>query len=206
VSLDSLSIPPQSGKSPTRLLVILHGWGADANDLVPMASMLNIPEYQCIFPNAPYPHPEVPGGRAWYALETPNYQGLAESRQLLADWLLALESSTGVPLKYTILCGFSQGGAMTLDIGLSLPLAALCSLSGYLHIRPQLHYSSCANILMVHGKQDPIVPVQAAQQARDELLALGIKVNYHEFDMGHEIPVPVINLLQKFIDAQQFEP
>lgn len=205
MSLDALSLPPESGKSPSHLLVILHGWGADANDLVPIASMLDVPEYECIFPNAPYPHPEVPGGRAWYALETSNYQGLSESRQLLYDWLLALEPTTGVPLQKTILCGFSQGGAMTLDVGLNLPLAALCSLSGYLHTRPQLSYSQQPSILMVHGKQDPVVPIQAAQQARDELLALGIKVDYHELDMGHEIPLPVIQLLQKFINAQTFQ-
>ncbi|WP_245602749.1 alpha/beta hydrolase [Gloeothece verrucosa] len=183
---------------PTRLLVVLHGWGADANDLVPIASMLNLPEYQCIFPNAPFSHPQVPGGRAWYALETSNYQGLSESRQILSDWLLSLEEATKIPLEKTILCGFSQGGAMVLDVGLSLPVAALCSLSGYLHSRPEIT-SSSPPVLMVHGRQDMVIPIQIAQQAKEELKALGIKVDYQEFNMGHEIPDVVLDVLEKFI-------
>lgn len=164
--------------------------------------MLNLPEYQCIFPNAPFPHPQVPSGRAWYALETSNYQGISESRQILSNWLLTLKDSTGVPLEKTILCGFSQGGAMILDVGLNLPVAGLCSLSGYLHTRPQIGYSS-PPVLMVHGKQDMVIPVKVAQQASEELKALGIRVEYHEFNMGHEIPNLVLEVLQKFIDAQQ---
>lgn len=180
--------------------MILHGWGADAYDLAPLASMLNLPDYQCIFPNAPFAHPEVPGGKAWYALETSTYQGLPECRQKLYDWLLSLEETTGVPLKDTILAGFSQGGAMVLDVGLDLPLAGLCSLSGYLHTRPKISFSTVPPVLMVHGRQDMVVPIQAAQQARDELTALGIKVEYYEFNMGHEIPSVVLDVLQRFID------
>lgn len=164
--------------------------------------MLNLPDYQCLFPNAPFPHPQVPGGRAWYALETSNYQGLSESRQLLSDWLLSLPESTNVPLEKTILCGFSQGGAMILDVGLGLPVAGLCSLSGYLHSRPPMGYAF-PPVLMVHGIGDMVIPVQVAQQAKEELKALGIKVEYYEFDMGHEISNPVLGVVQKFIDAQR---
>jgi len=64
----------------------------------------------------------------WYAFTQPNespqkgYQELAKSTQLLTEWLKSLESTTGVPLSRTILMGFSQGGAMTLDVGLYLPI------------------------------------------------------------------------------------
>ena len=136
-TLDAISIPPTSGEKPTNLLVVLHGWGANYQDLAPCAPMLDLPNFTYLFPNAPFAHPQVPGGRAWYALENKEYNGLAESRQLLRDWVLSLPDSTGVPLENTILAGFSQGGAMTLDIGLTLPLAGLCSLSGYLHYEPQ---------------------------------------------------------------------
>lgn len=184
------------------MLVILHGWGADASDFAPVASVLNLPNYQYIFPNAPFPHPQVPGGKAWYALDTGNYEGILESRQMLLDWLLSLESETGVPLERTILAGFSQGGAMTLDVGLYLPLAGLCSLSGYLHAKPQANSSTLPPILIVHGRQDTVVPLKAAQQARDELTALGATVEYHEFDMGHEAPMPVLSVVEQFIQAR----
>ena len=202
MSLDVISIPPASGNLPKYLLVALHGWGANAQDLASLSSLFNLSEYQFIFPNAPFPHPQTPSGRAWYSLETKDYSGLAKSRQLLVEWLQSLEKTTGVPLSRTILSGFSQGGAMTLDVGLNLPLAGLCCLSGYLHSQPVASNSTLPPVLIVHGRQDPIVPLKAAQRARDELTALGVTVEYQEFDMGHEVQPPVLTLMQRFISGR----
>jgi phospholipase/carboxylesterase len=181
---------------------MLHGWGADASDLAPLATVLNLPNYQFIFPSAPFPHPEVPGGKAWYALETPDYKGLEESQQMLSEWLRSLEASTGVPLSRTILSGFSQGGAMTLDVGSSFPLAGLCSLSGYLHAKPQKGDAALPPVLIIHGTQDTVVPLKAAWQARDVFTVLGAKVEYREFEMGHEITSDAIEVFQDFILAR----
>jgi phospholipase/carboxylesterase len=111
-----------------------------------------------------------------------------------------LEAETGIPLERTILGGFSQGAAMALDVGLSLPVAGLCSLSGYLHFQPQHLPSSPPPIFMVHGQQDMVVPIQAAHQARNELKAIAAQVEYHELAMGHEIPQLVLQLLKTFIE------
>ncbi|MBE9126876.1 alpha/beta hydrolase [Coleofasciculus sp. LEGE 07081] len=200
MSLESINIPAANGKAPTHLMVWLHGWGANSQDLAPLAPAMNLPDYQFLFPNAPFPHPSVPGGKMWYDLETQDYQGLAESRQQLVDWLKSLEGSTGVPLSRTILSGFSQGGAMTLDVGLTLPVAAIVSLSGYLHSKPDsTAHNSFPPVLLVHGKQDLVVPVAAAQNARDSLTALGVAVKYQEFNMGHEILPDVLTLVHSFI-------
>ena len=200
--LDIISIPPTNGESPKYLFVALHGWGSNASDLASLTPVLNLPQCQFIFPNAPLPHPHVEGGRAWYALETSDYQGLQESRETLFEWLESLESMTNVPLSRTILCGFSQGGAMTLDVGLNLPLAGLCCLSGYLQFEPQPSESTFPPVLIAHGTQDEIVPLKAARQARDKLTAVGVAVEYQEFDMGHEVQPPVIALMHKFISAR----
>jgi phospholipase/carboxylesterase len=185
-------------------LVVLHGWGAKAQDLVPFASLLQLPEYQFLFPNAPFPHYQAPGGRAWYALEKQDYEGITESRQQLRDWMLSLEERTGVPLSQTMMAGFSQGGAMTLDIGTSLPLMGLCSLSGYLHGIRELQ-SPIPPILLVHGRQDRVVPLSLAQKARNELEQLGATVEYHEFEMGHEVSPVVLGLMQQFIRSHDTE-
>ncbi|WP_277988780.1 alpha/beta hydrolase [Chroococcus sp. FPU101] len=197
--MDIFSLSPSSGQSPSHLMIFLHGWGADANDLAPLASILDLPNYQFLFPNAPFPHPQVPSGRAWYALENSSYQGLNESKEMLVSWLLSLEAQTGVSLDKTVLFGFSQGGAMTLDVGLSLPLAGLCSLSGYLHVTPEVTATPIPPVFIAHGRQDQVVPIAAAQQARDVLTALGVTVDYHEFNMGHEIPLPVLAELRQFL-------
>jgi phospholipase/carboxylesterase len=198
-SIQAISVLPSQGEKPMHLLVALHGWGANAQDLAPFAQMFDLPQFGYVFPNAPFAHPQVPGGRAWYALDSNEYRGLPQSRQLLLEWMQSLEENTGVPLQRTFMAGFSQGGAMTLDVGLSLPLAGLCSLSGYLHAQPQVKSECFPPVLIVHGRQDMVVPLQAAQQAKKELNALGINVEYREFNMGHEIQPPVLTLMEEFI-------
>jgi phospholipase/carboxylesterase len=205
MELNPIIVPPATGATPEGLFILMHGWGANAQDLTALAALLNFPTYQFIFPDAPFPHPQVPLGRAWYALETPEHTGLTESRNTLKTWLESLASSTGIPLERTILGGFSQGGAMTLDVGHRLPFAGLVVLSGYLHFEPQTQPIS--PILMVHGIQDPVVPVQAAHKARDQFQQLGAKVNYHELNMEHEIRPEVIGLIRSFVvEAMQKSP
>ncbi len=201
-TIEAISAMPNSTQ-PTHLLVVLHGWGANYQDFVPFAKVLNFPSFGYMFPNAPFDHFQVPGGKAWYALENKDFTGLAESRQLLLDWLTSLEATTGVPLNKTIMAGFSQGGAMTLDVGLTLPLAAICSFSGYLHYQPQTEENrTYPPTMIIHGQQDPVVPLEAALKARDELTKIGVAVQYQEFDMAHEVQDPAIALFKQFIEDQ----
>jgi phospholipase/carboxylesterase len=192
---------PATAKVKTGIIVALHGWGANGDDLVPLAVEFNLPDYELIFPEAPFPHPNVPGGKMWYDLEEPSHRGLSESRQMLTEFLNSLPERTGVPLSRLILMGFSQGGAMTLDVGLSLSCAGLVSLSGYLHAIATPPKTAIPPILIVHGRQDPVVPVTAAQAARDTLLGLGAKVKYIEYDMGHEIRPNEIEQVRQFVQA-----
>jgi phospholipase/carboxylesterase len=211
VSLQVVSLPPASGQAAQAVIVLLHGWGANAADLAPLAKFWNLPDYQFYVPNAPWPHPQVTGGLMWYDLWQ-NQQGLTESRQLLKAWLTALPSLTGLPLNQTVLAGFSQGGAMTLDVGLDLPLAGLISWSGYLHapafgaVSEEIANEEIANfasppVLMVHGRQDAVVPLTLAQQAQASLTSVGVSVQYHEFEMGHEISPEVLSLSREFIQT-----
>jgi phospholipase/carboxylesterase len=212
LSLDAISIPPPTGTAQ-HLLIICHGWGANAQDVAAIATMLDLPDYHLLFPNAPLPYLYAPdSGRVWYNfpeeysfLSQPEFYDqpeLAQSRQQLRDWLLSLEAVTGVPLSRTILSGFSQGGAMSLDVGVHLPLAAIMALSGYSHA-PNRFPNGVPEVLppifMVHGRQDIVVPVQMARQTRDYLLSLGAAVKYQELDMGHEIQPAVLQLMQAFL-------
>ena len=198
-TIEAISALP-SDEQPTYLLVMLHGWGANYQDFVPFAKMLNLPSFGYMFPNAPYEHFQVQGGRAWYALESKEFTGLNESKKLLLDWLTSLEDATGVPLERTIMAGFSQGGAMTLDVGLTLPLAAVCSFSGYLHYQPQGESDKTyPPTMIIHGKQDPVVPLEAARKAKEELSKIGVSVQYWEFDMAHEVQNRAIATFKQFI-------
>lgn len=203
-ALDFIDVPPNTGETKKGLIVILHGWGANAEDVASIVPFLQLPGYHFVFPNAPFPHPHSPIGKAWYDLSQDNmYEGLAESRQLLIDCLQSLENSTGIPLKQTILSGFSQGGAMTLDVGLKLPSAGLISMSGYLHSDIQNIETPATNslpsVLIMHGKQDEVVPLQAAQKARDVLDSLAVPLEYCEFDGGHQISSQMLDVARTFI-------
>ena len=190
-------------------LVALHGWGANPQDLLGLAPYLALPDLTLIFPEAPLPHPQVPGGRMWYNFPLDynfdqtyafdQQSDLQTSRQILRSWLLDVATSSSIPLERTILAGFSQGGAMALDVGLGLPLAGQVSLSGYLHgaisgaVTPR-------PLLMVHGSFDPIVPSEKAYGAKAALEQQGQAVSFHQLAMGHEVSPQVINLLKQFCE------
>lgn len=208
LTLNAIAIPAKT-QPAQGLLVLLHGWGANAQDVAAIASYISLPNYHFLFPDAPFSFPYSPQGRMWYDFpekysfcSRDDFQSkvdLLESRQRLTDWLLSLESETTIPLSRTILAGFSQGGAMTLDVGLQLPLAALMVLSGYLHSPLPVAAAPASPILMVHGTMDAVVPVTAAQQARDSLMAIGATLDYQEFAMGHEIQPMILQIMQSFI-------
>lgn len=208
-ALNALSYAPVNGSEPRWLLVALHGWGANAEDLFGLAGYLQLPGFAMRFPDAPFPHPQVPGGRMWYGFpygydfrSPPNFQGqgdLQQSRQKLRDWMESLPETTGIPLKRTVMAGFSQGGAMTLDVGTELSLAGEIILSGYLH--GELPASpSPRPVLVVHGSYDPVVPVTLARQTQLKLEAAGLSPTYIEIPMGHEVIPEVIQHIVGFCE------
>ncbi|WP_017328165.1 alpha/beta hydrolase [Synechococcus sp. PCC 7336] len=203
--LEALELAPQfpssSESEAIAQVVCLHGWGDNARGFMPLASSLGLPHCRFWFPNAPFPHPQTTGGRAWFDLN--NWNGLEVSVRLLRNWLLDLERHSGIPISKTVLLGFSQGGAMTLKVGLELEprLAGAICLSGFLTGSPQLRDRSSPPppVLMLHGKRDPVVLLDYAHQAKRILEALEVPLDYFELDAGHELPAAAIGLMQQFL-------
>jgi len=176
----------------SRRLVLLHGWGADADDLLELGLELVDGDVSVVALRAPWPHP-AGSGRQWYDLQHPAWPDLPEARSQLRGRLLALGAT--VPLEATALLGFSQGAAMALDVGCGdvageegLPLAALISCSGYPHPlwqprRPQ------PTVLLTHGEQDGVVPFAACEAIAQQLEAAGGTVRQLAFNGGHSIDV-----------------
>ena len=202
--LDIIFVPAQTGK-PIGSIVVLHGWGANHDDLGELVPYFKLPEYQFLFPNGTFEHEYSETGKMWYSftgagqLNDRSVAQLATSREVLTTWIESLPASTGIALDRTWIAGFSQGGAMTLEIGLDLPVAGLIVLSGYLHQNRTKPPHAAPPVLLVHGRQDDVVPIAAAQKSREILTQWGVDVRYQEFDMGHSIAPEVLEAVRSFI-------
>ena len=189
--------------TPEAAVIVLHGLGADGNDFVPVAQMLDPGVgVRYVFPNAPEIPVTINNGyvmRAWYDIregdltQREDEAGLRRSQQAI-DALIEREIARGIPAHRIVLMGFSQGCAMTLLTGLrqSHRLAGLVGLSGYLPLAATTEAErNPANqhtpIFLAHGTEDPVVPLQRAIASRDQLQALGCQVDWHEYPMPHSV-------------------
>lgn len=199
------SIKIETAPNPTVSVIWMHGLGADGDDFVPIVKQLdlrNCPPIRFVFPNAPRIPVTINGGYvmpAWYDirdLDIPNREdeaGIRASQKAIEE-LIQIEVSNGA--QKIILAGFSQGCAMTLQVGLrcNAPLAGLVCLSGYLPIPMSVSKErNVANanvpIFMAHGTMDAVIPLQRAEQSRDVLKQLGYDVQWHEYPMEHTVSV-----------------
>jgi phospholipase/carboxylesterase len=202
--LEIISVPARTA-TPVGTIVVLHGWGANHHDLGDLAPYFKLPEYQFLFPNGLFDHEYTDTGKMWYSftgagqLTDRSATQLATSRQILGDWIKSLPATTGIPLDRTWIAGFSQGGAMTLDIGLDLPVAGLVVLSGYLHADRHQPRQDAPPVLIVHGRQDDVVPIWAAKKSQETLIQWGVDVRYQEFEMGHSIVPAVLDVVRSFV-------
>ncbi|MFM7733995.1 MAG: alpha/beta hydrolase [Cyanobium sp.] len=191
---DSLRLGPEQGP---RRLVLLHGWGADADDLLDLGEELVGPAVSLVALRAPQSHP-AGVGRQWYPLSpAPDWTQLPDARLDLRRRLEELAAT--VPLASTALLGFSQGAAMALDAAHDLPLAALIACSGYPH--PDWHSGRSATpVLLTHGEQDPMVAPGASAEVERALKAAGGSVQRLTFPGGHGIDPTLLPSLRAFLD------
>ncbi|HEY8926043.1 MAG TPA: esterase [Polyangia bacterium] len=212
---------------PRQVVVLFHGWGAPGTDLVPLGQVLAQPGRLFVFPEGPLVSPG--GGRAWWhidmarllaardagnerALRREAPVGLAEARAQVAALLAEVGRRTGVPAAGLVIGGFSQGAMLATDAILTSPgtAGALVVLSGSIvaeetwrdGLRPRPEGASApppAPVFMSHGKGDPVLPFQIADDLHGLLRAAHHEVTWVPFSGGHEIPAPVLSQLQSFL-------
>ncbi len=195
----------------------LHGLGVNASDLNAVIKNLSQSRemgLHYLAPNAPMRRISVDEerpARAWFDVlsqpgEAPeDCDGIEESARFLVD-ILQREAERGIPSGKTVLAGFSQGASMALHVGLrhEQPLAGIIALSGELVLADELpEAASSANgntpILMMHGQDDEVVPVEAARRSRDHLLALGYSVEWQEYPVGHSLSPEQIERIDQWM-------
>lgn len=189
------------------IVILIHGRGADASDLAPLAAQIG-GDLPCRFvlPDAPrrfQPTPELVFGYTWFDGYPPDPRSLQPSVEILSRFIDEIAERTGTRPGDMILCGFSQGALMTLAVGLrrTPPFAALVALSGGIdraNLPPEAIASS-PPVLMIHGRRDEAIPIDLARRTRSILQDSGIEPEYHELDIGHEISQPELGLIKTFV-------
>jgi phospholipase/carboxylesterase len=202
VELDGPRLSPRSG-APRQLVVFLHGYGADGNDLIEIGRAWQqlLPQAAFVSPHAPEPCGQAPVGRQWFALtfRDPNerWVGANKAAPLLERFLDAELARQQLPPSALALVGFSQGTMMALHVGLrrAAPPAAIVGYSGLLVLPPDGSPETLAAdvrsrppVLLVHGDQDELIPVEALFQGSQALAAMGVPVEWHlSAGIGHGI-------------------
>jgi phospholipase/carboxylesterase len=223
--LDGPRLAPQSGTAK-QLVVFLHGFGADGNDLIDIGQVWQplLPDAAFVAPHAPDPCAMAPVGRQWFplTLRDPNerWDGVTMAAPTLHAFLDAELARLGLPEAALALVGFSQGTMMALHVGLrrTIPPAALIGYSGMLVAPNQSDFSVLADdirtrppVLLIHGDADDVVPVQALPLSAQGLAALDVPVERHLCrGLGHGIDedglrLGVEFLLRQFVERGQLD-
>jgi len=219
--------PDREGGGDGPLLLLMHGYGAPGEDLVPLARQLAVgKEVRFAFPAAPLVLetglPPEAAGRAWWPIDMGELQravmqhdyatltgrvpvGLSEARGQVVALLDALERDHGVSRDKLVLGGFSQGAMLATDVTLHAerPPAALAILSGSLIAKaewlPLMKARAGLPVLQSHGRTDPVLSYEIAEMLRQELSSAGLEVEFVTFNGGHGIPNGAVEALGKLV-------
>ncbi len=183
-------------QNSTHRIILLHGWGADADDLLPVGKSIihnSCFDFELISLAAPnFRLNDM--GRQWYSLFPPDWNEAEIAVAKLLDTLNAF-NKTKISLKKTVLLGFSQGGAMAIDAGLSLDLGLVISCSGYSH--PNWDPTKNNPVLLSHGLQDDVVPINASREIFKRLKnEANVNNELHEYNCSHTIHPDFIEVIR----------
>lgn len=209
LSLEYLIKEPKVILDRNPLLLLLHGYGSNEEDLFSFASEL--PEnYYIISARAPYPLP--PYGNAWYAIDFDanmnkfsNDQQAIESRDLIVSFIDELLAKYPIDSKNVNLIGFSQGAILSYAVALSYPekINKVVALSGYFNqniIKEGYENNDHSRLkfFVSHGSVDQVIPIDWARKNPEVLKLLKVEHEYHEYNVGHGVAP------QNFFDFKKF--
>ncbi len=195
------------------LVIFVHGYGADGNDLVGLGQTLApyLPNVKFLAPNAPDPCTNNPMGFQWFPIpwldgssDDDAQAGAERAFEMLDEYLELTAQAEGIGPDRTVLFGFSQGTMMSLHVGLRRDpsLAGIVGFSGRL-LQPERLEDEIASqppVLLVHGQIDDVVPPSSMPEAEAALLAAEVPVMTHESPgVGHGIAPDGLGLALQFI-------
>lgn len=200
--IDGPRLEPRAG-SARQLIVLLHGYGADGNDLIELGRVWQqlLPQAAFVSPHAPRPCGQAPTGREWFALTFGDpgerWRGVTAAAPELDAFLDAELARRNLPGSALALVGFSQGTMMALHVGLrrAQAPAAIVGYSGMLVLPEDAQAEAFAEeirsrppVLLIHGEMDDLIPAEALFVAAQNLASLDVPAEWHlSPGLGHAI-------------------
>jgi phospholipase/carboxylesterase len=217
--LDTVDV--QTGPAPVGSIIWMHGLGADAHDFEPIVPELARPlgrPLRFVFPNAPLRPVSINAGytmRAWFDIVAlggaslmADEAGIRASAASIRE-LIRRENDHGIPTSRIVLGGFSQGAAMAVFAGVRHPgkLAGIAALSGFAILPEKFDAertaaSEATPVFLGHGKNDPMVPLQRGEEARQLLESRGYPVEWHTYPLEHSVSMDEIKDLADWLNAR----
>ena len=205
----------ETGENPTAAVIWLHGLGASGHDFEPVVPELGLPEdtaVRFIFPHAPNLPVTINGGMsmpAWYDIKAMDIDRVVDTEQLRASAdavakLVEQQKHKGIPPERIIIAGFSQGGAVAYELGLSYPerFGGVLALSTYFATADTVERSEAnadVPISVYHGTFDPMVPESLGVRSVETLKEMGYDPSYQTFPMEHSVCLEEIQDSGRFI-------
>ena len=209
------TIELETNPNPTAAVIWLHGLGASGHDFEPVVPELGLPDnaaVRFIFPHAPNMPVTINGGMtmpAWYDIKAMDIDRVVDTDQLMASSdavakLVDREIERGVKSENIVIAGFSQGGAVAYELGLSYPkrLAGIIALSTYFATAKTVKCSEANHdipIRIYHGTFDPMVPEALGRQSVENLQDMGFEPTYETYPMEHSVCMEEIVDIGKFL-------
>ena len=208
--LDGPSLKPIDQKAKL-LVIFLHGWGSNGDDLIQLAPLFakQFPSAYFLSPNGPEECPQNPfGGKQWFGLDFNNDGTIDRSKmpekvtlaaEHLKKYIEYWQNKLSITNNKTILVGFSQGSMLSLEIGTNILLGGLLCYSGSF-IKKERLLTKNHKIMLIHGDSDEVIPVESMKNAESALNDLGARVESHiSKNLGHSIDEEGINKGIEFI-------
>jgi len=205
-----------NGEGPFPTLVLLHGWGAGAHDLLGLAPILHGGRALVLCPQGPVVVPIGGGerGYGWFPLAPglpPDVEAFRHSAGLLHRFVEQARVRYPIDPRAVVVGGFSQGGTMAYDLALRDPagFSGLIALSTWLpglliDDLPRLPEQERLPVLVIHGTADTMVDVEQARESREALRRFGVGITYREFEMGHEIRPDALRVILRWLEERGF--
>ena len=209
-----------SGDGPHPAILAIHGWGANAQDLLGLAPHLGGGRFLMLCPQGPLEVPLGPRavGYGWFPLtmgRPPDLPAILSARDRLGAFLDAALERYPIDRKKLVVLGFSQGGVMAYGLALAGPgrFAAVAVLSSWLPGELAALFSTqdtkakkLPPVLVQHGLRDELIQIDRARASLETLRALGAGADYREYDMGHEISSRSLADLSAWLEEKVLSP